>query len=146
MADININFIVQDGGEGAGGKTASTAKKTKTQQEKDNAKTALSVNMALNVAKQLSTQVFDGAIEAWGENTGNLAQMRQIQNAKAVATKLVGVGLAFVANPVLGAVSLVSTGIGEAFEYARIQRENQWQNRSAQELARRAGFNSNYNR
>ena len=55
-------------------------------------------------------------------------------------------GVAFIANPVLGAVALVGEGIDVAFKLAQENRKREWQNVAASELRRRAGYESNRNR
>lgn len=143
MAEVTINFTLQSDGVGS-----ATADKTqpKTKQSKETEKAVFSTAMALQVAKRLSTQVVDGYINSIGERTGNYVQQQQINTAKMLTGKAIGVGAAFVANPILGGVALVSEGIGTAFDLASKNREIAWQNREAEQLCRRAGYTAGYNR
>lgn len=127
------------------GKT-STDKQPKNKQSQSNAKTAFTVERAVSVARQLGTQVVNNGIQYIGYTTGNLVWQRNAERAMSITTKLVSIGTSFAANPILGGIALVSTGIDKAFEIAQRNREIQWANRSAMEMQRRAGFAGNNNR
>lgn len=145
MAEITINFTLQgDGISGVSGTEDNI--QPSGEQAKANAKTAFTVNKALSVVKQLGTQVFDSSIAQIGAITGNYVMQERIQNTMNVAGKVVGIGTAFIANPILGTVALAGEGISMGFQISARNREIMWQNREAEQLRRRAGYNSNYNR
>ena len=144
MGEITINFTLQ-GGSGDGGANAGGMQPS-GETAKANAKTAFTVSKAMSVAKQFSSQIVDGYISSIGSRTGNFVMQERAQNAMSAVGKIVGIGTAFVANPLLGAVALVGEGINFGFQVAERNRQIIWQNREAEQLRRRAGYNSNYNR
>ena len=113
---------------------------------KESAKAFLTLDNAKTVAQQFSTQVVNKAVPSIGSRTGNYALQERVQTGINIVTKITGIGFAFATNPIVGAVALVSEGIGLAFETAQRNREIMWQNRAASELARRAGYLSDSNR
>ncbi len=143
MADITINFTLQ--GDGNGNATGDSVQ-PKGQTAKENAKTAFTVSKAMSVVKQFGTQIADGYISSIGSRTGNYVMQERVQNTMSIASKIIGIGTAFIANPILGAVALVGEGIGFGFQVAERNRQIMWQNRAAEQMRRRAGYNSNYNR
>lgn len=115
-------------------------------QAKDNVKAFAALQRGLSVAKQFSMQITNGVVGQIGLRSGNYVLQERVQTGLNVAQKLIGIGVSFAVNPVLGTLNLVSEGIGMAFEISARNREIMWQNRSASELARRAGYLSNQNR
>lgn len=101
---------------------------------------------AKTVAKQFSTQVVSKAVSSIGSRTGNYVLQERVQSSVNMVTKVAGIGVAFATNPIVGAFTLVSEGIGFALDIAERNREIEWQNRSANELARRAGYLADQNR
>lgn len=112
---------------------------------KENTKSFFTLDHARTVAKQFSTQVVNRAVSSIGSRTGNYVLQERMQTSVNLITKVVSIGFAF-KNPIVGAFTLVSEGIGAALDVAERNREIMWQNRSASELARRAGYLSNKNR
>ncbi|MCH5157479.1 MAG: hypothetical protein J1G02_06370 [Clostridiales bacterium] len=143
MAEITINFTLQGGGDGGNGTSNSQPNGATS---KANAKTELTVSTALSIAKQFSSQIVDGYISSIGSRTGNYVMQEKAQNTLAVVGKVASIGAAFAANWVLGVVALVGEGINFGFQVAQQNRDVMWQNRNAEQLRRRAGYNSNYNR
>ena len=143
MPNITINFTLQGGG-GESRSTDNLQPRGATQQ--DNAKTASTVNQAVSVGKQFTSQIVDGYIGSIGSRTGNYVMQEKAQNTAAIVGKIATIGAAFAINWVLGVVALVGEGINMGFEIAEQQRAMMWQNRNAEQLRRRAGYNSNYNR
>lgn len=132
---------------GTGGEDSGVGKAgIKNEQSKTNAKAFWTYNRAVSVAKQFGNQVVNGAVGQIGLNTGNYVLEQRIQKGMNVAQKIAGIGMAFAVNPWLGGLALVSEGIGAAFSIHAQIKEIEWQNRSASELARRAGYLSNKNR
>ena len=142
---LKVYVYNKDPGSEDGGKV-STDKQPITTQTESNAKTAFAVERAVSVARQLGTQVVNNGIQYIGYTTGNLVWQRNAERAMSITTKVIGIGTAFAANPILGGIALVSTVIDKAFEIAQRNREIQWANRSAMEMQRRAGFAGNNNR
>ena len=118
----------------------------KSEQAKTNAGEFFKFDRAMSVAKQFATQIVNRHVSSIGSRTGNYAMQEQIQQSLNIASKVIGIGVSFAVNPVLGAVNLVSEGIGLAFDVAQRNREIAWKNRSASELARRAGYLADENR
>lgn len=145
VVKVRISVNSSDTSTEEKGKT-STDKQPKSKQSQSNAKTAFAVERAVSVARQLGTQVVNNGIRYIGYTTGNLVWQRNAERAMSITTKVIGIGTAFAANPILGGIALVSTGIDKAFEIAQRNREIQWANRSAMEMQRRAGFAGNNNR
>lgn len=143
MSEIVINFTLQGSSEAS---SATDNLQPSGEMARENAKTAFTVNRALAVVKQFSTQVVDSSIAQIGARTGNYVMQERAQNTMNVMGKIVGIGTAFVANPILGAVALVGEGVSLGFQVSARNREIIWQNREAEQLRRRAGYNSNYNR
>lgn len=139
---LKIQIEVSGGGENG----VSEAAGIKGNQAKDNAKAFAALNRGLAVAKQFGTQIVDRHVAMIGLNTGNYVLQDRIQTGINVAQKVIGIGVSFAVNPILGALNLVSEGIGVAFDVAQRNREIMWQNRNASELARRAGYLSEQNR
>lgn len=144
MGEITINFTLQ--GDSAQGGSAATSSQPNGETAKANARIAFTVSKAMSVAKQFSAQIVDGYISSIGSRTGNYVMQEKAQNAMSIVGKAVGIGTAFIANPALGAVALVGEGISFGFQIAERNRQIMWQNREAEQLRRRAGYNSNYNR
>lgn len=142
---LKVYVYNKDAGSEDGGKV-STDKQPITTQTESNAKTAFAVERAVSIGKQLGQQVVNNGIQYIGYTTGNLVWQRNAERAMSITTKVIGIGTAFAANPILGSIALVSTGIDKAFEIAQRNREIQWANRSAMEMQRRAGFSSDNNR
>lgn len=113
---------------------------------KVNAKAFFTLNNAKTVAKQFSTQVVSKAVKSIGSRTGNYVLQERMQSSVNAVTKIAGIGFAFAANPIVGAFTLVSEGIGFALDVAERNREIEWHNRAASELARRAGYLTDQNR
>lgn len=111
-----------------------------------NARAVFTLNDAKAVAKQFSNQVVNKAIPLIGSRTGNYVLQEQVQSSVNIITKIASIGFAFASNPYVGAFTLVTEGIGLALEVAQSNREIMWQNRSASELARRAGYLADQNR
>lgn len=113
---------------------------------KEIAKDFFTLSNAKTVAKQFSAQIVNKAVSSIGSRTGNYVLQQQMQSSVNLVTKVVDIGFAFATNPILGAITLVTEGAGVAFDIAQRNREIMWQNRSASELARRAGYLSDQNR
>ena len=113
---------------------------------KDNAKAFFSIERATSVAKQFAMQIVDGHVGMIGLNTGNYVLQERIQRGIGLSQKLIGIGVSFAINPILGALNVVSEGINLGIDVARQYKETAWKNRSASELARRAGYLSEQNR
>ena len=143
MGNITINFTLQGGGDG--GQSADNMQ-PQGRTAQDNRKTAFTVNQAVSVAQQFSSQIVDGYIGSIGSRTGNYVMQEKAQTTMKVVGKIATIGAAFAANWVLGVVALVGEGISMGFEIAEQNRQIMWQNRNAEQLRRRAGYNSNYNR
>ena len=111
----------------------------------ENARAFFTINDAKKVAQQFSTQVINKAVSSIGSRTGNYVLQERVQSGIDVVTKIASIGFAFT-NPIVGAFTLVSEGIGLALDIAQRNREVMWQNRAASELARRAGYLSDQNR
>ena len=131
---------------GGGDNTAATVAGNKSSTAKDNAKAFFTFDRAMSVGKQFATQIVNRHVATIGSRTGNYVLEERVQNGLNIAQKAIGIGISFAINPVLGALNLVSEGIGFAFDVAERNREIMWQNRSANELARRAGYLSGENR
>lgn len=131
---------------GNGGNAASETAGIKSDTAKENAKAFFTFDRAKSVATQFATQIVNGRVASIGSRTGNYVLQEQTQNSLKFISKVIGIGVSFAINPVLGALNLVSEGIGLAFEVAQRNREIMWQNRAASELARRAGYLSDSNR
>lgn len=139
--EIEVNQNRTDGGESGVAKAG-----IKNGQSKDNAKAFWTYNRAMSVAKQFGTQVVNGAVGQIGLNTGNYVLQERVQRGMDVAQKVIGLGVTFAVNPWLGILAVASEGIGAAFSIHAQMIEIAWQNRSANELARRAGYLANKNR
>ena len=145
---LNIRISINGDGSGgsgneSGGKSKAAAK---TNVAKKNAKAYWTLERAQSIAKQFATQLTYGGIGLIGTYTGNYALQEQMQRGLNIGQKIIGIGVSFAMNPVLGAINLVSEGIGLGFEYAQQVRQMQWRNVAASELARRAGYLSDANR
>lgn len=130
----------------SGGNNASETAGIKSSQAKENASAFFTLDRGKSVVKQFATQIVNSHVATIGSRTGNYVMQERVQNGLAIASKVIGIGVSFAVNPALGALNLVSEGIGVAFEAAQRNREIMWQNRSASELARRAGYLSDSNR
>ncbi|MDE7454999.1 MAG: hypothetical protein K2M64_04140 [Clostridia bacterium] len=117
-----------------------------SEQAKTNAQAFLTLDKAMSVSKQFATQIVNRHVSTIGSRTGNYAMQEQVQQGLYLVSKVIDIGVSFAKNPVLGALNLVSEGIDFAFDVAQRNREIAWQNRSAGELARRAGYLSDENR
>ena len=113
---------------------------------KENAKSFFTLSNAKAVAQLFSTQIINKAVSSIGSRTGNYVLQERVQGSVKIVTKIASLGYTFATNPVLGAITLVSDGIGLAFDAAQRNREIAWRNRTASELARRAGYLSDQNR
>lgn len=143
MDDLTINLTLSTtGGDG----TPESEAGNETDGAKDVAEQAFTIDQGLRVARQFGEQLSSGIISSIGARTGNVALQNQIQGAVSIVGKGAGVGVAFAANPYLGAVALISEGISTSFDIANRIRERQWSNRQAAELARRAGYLTSRNR
>lgn len=112
----------------------------------ENARLSFMIDDAKKVARQFSTQIVNKAVLSIGSRTGNYVLQEQVQSSVNLVTKIASIGFAFATNPVVGAFTIVSDGIGLALDIAQRNREIMWQNRNASELARRAGYLSDQNR
>lgn len=139
---LKIEIKMTGGGENNAGDVAGVKSST----AKENAKTFFSLDRAKSVGQQFATQIVNRHVSSIGSRTGNYVLQERVQNGLNVASKLIGIGVSFAINPVLGALNLVSEGINVAFDVAQRNREIMWQNRSAGELARRAGYLADGNR
>lgn len=139
---LKIQIEIVGGGAGGGPQDVGIRGQT----AKDNAKAFFTLDRAKTVAKQFATQITDRHVGSIGSRTGNYVLQERIQNGLNIAQKMIGVGVSFAVNPVLGGLNVVSEGINFAFDYVQRKREIMWQNRAASELARRAGYLSNQNR
>lgn len=142
METLKIQIELTGGGENSASELAGIKSAT----AKENAKAFFTFDRAKSVAQQFSTQIVNRHVAMIGSKTGNYVLQERIQTGLNIAQKVVGIGVSFAINPWLGALNLVSEGINIAFEVAARNREIMWQNRSASELARRAGYLSNENR
>lgn len=113
---------------------------------KQNRNGLLTVQRAVDIAKQFGAQIVDKSVSMIGLSTGNYALQNRLQRAIGIGSKAVGIGVSFAINPVLGTISLVGEGVNFAFEAYAQTRQIAWQNRSAEEMARRAGYLSDGNR
>lgn len=138
MADT-IKIEIEMVGGGAAGGTASEAG-IKGETAKGNAELFFTLDRAKAVGKQFATQIVGAHVGSIGSRTGNYVLQERAQRGLNIAQKAIGIATSFAINPALGALNLVSEGIGAAFEYATFVREIEWQNRTAGELARRAGY------
>lgn len=143
MADLDIN-ITLNGGDGASAVAQTTGYNTDT--AKDNAQKAFTIDQATRVATRFAHQIATNTVGSIGTFTGNNVLQERVERGISFASRGISVGVAFVANPVLGAVALVGEGIDVAFKLAQQQRKLEWQNVAASELRRRAGYESNRNR
>lgn len=132
---IEIELV---GGAQVGGNGSEAGIKGDT--AKGNAETFFKLDRAMAVSKQFANQIVGASVNSIGSRTGNYVLQDRAQQGINVAKKLIGIGVSFALNPVLGTINVVSEGIGAAFEYAAYAREIRWQNREAGELARRAGY------
>lgn len=140
-----LKIEIDVSGSGTGGEGAKKAG-IKSDQSKSNAEAFWTYDRAKSVVKQFSAQIVNGHINSIGSRTGNYALQERAQTGMSIVKKGIGIGLSFAINPYLGALNLLSEGIGMAFEYAARIREIEWQNREARELARRAGYLADKNR
>lgn len=131
---------------GGGENNASDAAGIKSDTAKENAKAFFTLDRAKAVAKQFATQIVDRHVATIGSRTGNYVVQERVQRGLGIASKVIGIGVSFKINPILGALNVVSEGVGLAFDIAERNREIMWQNRAASELARRAGYLANQNR
>lgn len=131
---------------GTGGSGGASEAGIKSDTAKSNAKAFLTLDRAKAVGAQFAKQIVDAHVGMIGVNTGNYVLQQQVERGLNIVQKAIGIGVSFAINPVLGALNVVSEGIGFAFETAKHVKEVEWQNRSANELARRAGYLSNGNR
>lgn len=113
---------------------------------KVNSSAFFTLDHAKTIARQFSTQIVNKAVSSIGSRTGNYVLQERVQSSVNVVTKVAGIGFAFATNPIVGTFTLVSEGIGFALDIAERNRQVEWQNRSANELARRAGYLSDQNR
>lgn len=113
---------------------------------KDNANASVSFEKAFTTGKKLSMQIINRHVASIGSRTGNYVLQERAQTGVNAASKLIDIGVSFITNPVIGMVNLVSEGVGLVFDIAERNREIMWQNKSANELARRAGYLSGENR
>lgn len=143
MADLDIN-ITLNGGEGASAVAETTGNNTPT--AKDNAKSAFTIDQATRVATRFARQIATNTIGSIGTFTGNNILQERVERGMSFVSRGIGVGVAFIANPVLGAVALAGEGVDIAFRLAQENRKREWQNVAASELRRRAGYESNKNR
>lgn len=143
MADLDIN-ITLNGGEGASAVAQTTGYNTDT--AKDNAQKAFTIDQATRVATRFARQIATNTVGSIGTFTGNNVLQERVERGISFASRGISVGVAFVANPVLGAVALVGEGVDIAFRLAQENRKREWQNVAASELRRRAGYESNKNR
>lgn len=139
---LKIEIELTGGGENNSSEVAGI----KSDTAKENAKAFFSLDRAKSVAKQFATQIVNRHVASIGSRTGNYVLQERVQNGLNIASKLIGIGVSFAINPWLGAANLVSEGIDVAFNVAQRNREIMWQNRSASELARRAGYLADQNR
>lgn len=145
---LNIRISINGGGGGgsgneSGGKSKAAAK---TNVAKKNAKAYWTLERAQSIAKQFATQIVDAHVGMIGLNTGNYVLQERAQRSLNIGQKLIGIGVSFALNPILGTLNLISEGISMGVELARQNKEVAWQNRSANELARRAGYLADENR
>lgn len=145
MSEVTLKFYIGEGGSGQGGQASDETQPT-SQQTKDDAKTAFKVNVALNTAKRLALQVSNGLINNVGLRTGNYVLQNQLQTGTQMVGKVVSTAVAFIANPVLGAVAVAGDLISAGFDVYNRNLEIEWTNRSAEQLRRRAGYLSDGNR
>ena len=143
MADLDIN-ITLNGGEGASAVAETTGNNTET--AKSNAKNAFTIDQATRVATRFARQIATNTVGSIGTCTGNNVLQDRVERGISFVSRGIGVGAAFIANPVLGAVAFAGEGIDLAFRAAQAQRKLDWQNAAASELRRRAGYESNKNR
>lgn len=144
MAEALKIQIELAGGGGENGTSAVAG--IRSDSAKENAKAFFTLDRAKSVAQQFSTQIVNRHVAAIGSRTGNYVLQERVQSGLSVTSKLIGIGVSFAVNPILGALNVVSEGINIAFEVAERNREIMWQNRSANELARRAGYLADQNR
>lgn len=136
---IQIDLIGGDNGaSGMAGIPGQTAN--------SNAQAFYSLNRAIAAAKQLSSQIENSRVSTINSSTSNNALQEGILTALNVAVNVVDIAACFPENPVLGALKIVNAGANFAANIANRNREITWQNRAANELARRAGYLSNQNR
>lgn len=143
MAETLKIQIEMVGGNGAGGE-GDVGIRGKT--AKDNAKAFFTLDRAKAVSTQFARQIVGGRVATIGSRTGNYVLQERIQKGLSLSQKVISIGVSFAINPVLGALNIASEGINVAFEVAQRNREIMWQNRSANELARRAGYLADQNR
>lgn len=143
MADLEVKFYVNGGG-GSGAVAETAGNDTETAEE--NSKTALTVEETMRVVRRFSRQIATNVVGSIGTFTGNNVLQERAERGVSFATRAVSVGVAFVANPILGGFALVGEGVDIAFRLAQENRKREWQNVAASELRRRAGYESNRNR
>lgn len=146
MAEININFTLTQSGDAGGSQSGENSVQVNSPSAQQTRRHALRMAAGFNIAKRLGMQVAHGFVGSIGSWTGNYVLQEQIQTAMSLTGRVATIAGAFAVNPVGGVVALAATGISVGFEIANRQREIMWQNRSAAELRRRAGYNSNANR
>lgn len=139
---IQIDLIGGDNGAnslaGISGQTANS-----------NAQAVYSLNRAIAAAKQLSTQIENSRVSTINSSTGNNALQEGILTALNVAVNVADIAACFPENPALGILKIVNAGANFAVNIANLANRNNeitWQNRAANELARRAGYLSDQNR
>jgi hypothetical protein len=82
----------------------------------------------------------NASISNIGLSTGNNYMQSQVERNVQTVQSVVGVGLAFWANPIMGAVALAGTGIQAAAETYKQNKEREIANYQAEQYAKRIGF------
>ena len=142
MAEIVIHFTIEGGGDAVPVPNGEENEESKKEDEG----VAFKLDEARSVAKRLLATYTNAKIGTIGARTGNYVMQERMQKAVSFATSVVSTATSFVANPYLGILNMAIQVAGAGYNYINQEREIRWQNRSSQELQRRAGYNSNYNR
>lgn len=137
---ININV------SSSTGVTSETTSGVKDKQAKENVKTYWTLDRAKTVAENLASQVVNIGVTHVGFYSGNTVMQEQLQNTMSIGGEVLGIGLAFTANPILGGIALATTAMSKIDEFMKYIKTIDRENYMAGQLARRAGYLSNQNR
>lgn len=142
---LKIKIEVAGGGDG-GGSSAAAKFGVKSKTAKENAKAFYIMHQALNVGKGLARQVTNTYISHTAFYGGNTVLAEQMQNNISVIKQGIEIGAAFIANPILGGIALLTKTASAVDNYFMQMKTIERQNYAADQLARRAGYLSNKNR
>ena len=128
---LNIRISINGGGGGRGNESGGKSKAAaKTNVAKKNAKAYWTLERAQSIAKQFATQIVDAHVGMIGLNTGNYVLQERVQRSLNIGQKLIGIGVSFALNPILGTLNLISEGISMGVALARQNKAVAGQTRS----------------